>query len=83
MIKIWAKIIDNEKIVKSFELKVNNYDYHKFDQYIRKIAEKLDIPTPIVLDQHIIDFTVYHSTKFVKSDFVESIDFDKLALQSI
>lgn len=83
MIRIWAKIIIDGKIVKSFELPVKNYDYHKFDEYLRTIAEKLDIPTPVILDQHIIDFTVYRHTKFVASDFVESIDFDKLALQSI
>ena len=83
MIRIWAKIIEDGKIVKSFELSVKNYDYHKFDEYLRTIAENLDIPTPIILDRHIIDFTVYKHTKFIASDFVENISFEKLALQLI
>ncbi len=83
MIRIWAKIIDDSKIIKSCEITVMNYDYHIFEEYVREIAYKLDIPTPVVLDKHIIDFTVYKSTRFFKEDFVESVNFDKLVLENI
>ncbi|MBR2468099.1 MAG: hypothetical protein IKB42_03580 [Clostridia bacterium] len=83
MIRIWAKIIIDGKIVKSHEITVQNYDYHIFDEYVREIAYGLDIPTPVVLDKHIIDFTVYKSTRFFKEDFVESVDFEKLVLENV
>ncbi len=83
MIRIWAKILIDGKIVKSLEIKVKNYDYHKFDSYVISLCEKLDIPTPVILDKHIIDFTVYKQTKFEAADFVENIEFEKLVLQSI
>lgn len=82
MIRIWAKLVVNSKTIKSTEMSVN-YDYHNFEEYVREIAEKLDIPTPVILDKHIIDFTVYHRTRFFKEDFVESINFDKLILEDI
>ena len=71
------------KITKSCEITVTNYDYHIFDEYVREIAYALDIPTPVVLDKHIIDFTVYKSTRFFKEDFVESVDFEKLVLENV
>ena len=83
MFKIWAKIIIDGKIVKSCEITVKNYDYHIFDEYVREIAYALDIPTPVVLDKHIIDFTVYKSTRFFKEDFVENVDFEKLVLENV
>ncbi len=83
MFKIWAKIIIDGKIVKSCEITVKNYDYHIFEEYVREIAYALDIPTPVVLDKHIIDFTVYKSTRFFKEDFVESVDFEKLVLENV
>lgn len=83
MFRIWAKLITDSKTTKSCEITVVNYDYHIFEEYVREIAYKLDIPTPIVLDQHIIDFTVYKSTRFFPEDFVESVSFEKLVLENV
>ena len=81
--RIWAKIVDDTKIIKSCEITVVNYDFHIFEEYVREIAEKLDIPTPVVLDKHIIDFTVYKNTRFFTDDFVEYVNFEKLVLENI
>ena len=40
--RIWAKIVDDTKIIKSCEITVVNYDFHIFEEYVREIAEKLD-----------------------------------------
>ncbi|MBQ2863941.1 MAG: hypothetical protein IJE91_00570 [Clostridia bacterium] len=81
--RIWAKLVTESKTLKSTEIRVENYDYHIFEEYVREIAYKLDIPTPVVLDKHIIDFTVYKSTRFFTEDFVESVNFEKLVLENI
>ena len=81
--RIWAKIVDDTKIIKSCEITVSNYDFHIFESYVREIADKLDIPSPVVLDKNIIDFTVYKSTRFFTDDFVESVNFEKLVLENI
>ena len=80
--RIWAKLVTENKTLKATEITVD-YDYHIFEEYVREIAYKLDIPTPVVLDKHIIDFTVYKSTRFFVEDFVESVNFEKLVLENI
>lgn len=80
MFRIWAKIIINEKLVKDTMLEISSYDFHKFNSYMQEIAYRLDIPTPVIINRHIINFTVYNNTTFLSDDFVESINFDKLVI---
>ena len=57
-------------------------DYSLFFDYVREICEKLDCPTPVVLKSHIFSYAKYNTVKFVPSDFVEKVDFDKLVLEN-
>ena len=59
-----------------------NIDYSEFFSYVREICEKLDCPTPVVLKSHIFSYAKYNTVKFVPSDFVEKVDFDKLVLEN-
>ena len=84
MIKIWAKVNKNHKIIKQCVLeKTENMDYSLFYDYVREICETLDIPTPVVIKTHIFNYAKYNTVKFTEADFVESIDFDNLVLDNI
>ncbi len=83
MVRIWAKIIKNEKILCDCIYEhLGMTDYSLFFDYVREICERLDCPTPVVLKSHIFSYAKYNTVKFVPSDFVEKVDFDKLVLEN-
>ena len=84
MIKIWAKVIKNDKIVKQhvFE-KDGQIDYAEFFDYLREICENLDVGTPVLIKNHLFNYAKYNVVRFTKNDFVETISFDKLVLENL
>lgn len=83
MIRIWAKVIKKDKIVKQFMLeKTEEMDYAMFYDYVREICENLDIPTPVIIKTHLFNYAKYNVLRLKQDDFVESINFDKLVLEN-
>lgn len=83
MVRIWAKVIKNDKIVKQFLFeRAGLTDYSLFYDYLREICENLDIPTPVLIKTHLFNYAKYNVLRFKKDDFVESINFDKLVLEN-
>ena len=83
MVKIWAKLIKNDKIIKQtvYE-RAEQTDYSKFFEYVRDICEALDCPTPVIVKTHIFNYAKYNTLRFKSDDFVEKIYFDKLVLEN-
>ena len=82
MFKIWARTISNDKITKSLMYKgEDKFDRSKFLKYLTEICEQMDIPTPVLLKSHIRNFDAFNITRFLSSDFVESVDFDNLTVE--
>ena len=75
MIKIWAKVMDKNKIVKqtTFFDNAEKMDYSLFFEYLTKICHTLDIPTPIILKTHIFNYAKFNFVRFTKDDFVRLI----------
>ena len=83
MVRIWAKVLKNNKIVKSFVYeRLETIDYSLFFDYTRDICEALDIPTPVLIKTHLFNYAKYNNVRFTKADFVESVDFDKLVFEN-
>lgn len=84
MIKIWAKVIKNDKIIKQhvFE-KDGQIDYAEFFDYLREICENLDVGTPVLIKNHLFNYAKYNVVRFTQNDFVETIFFDKLVLENL
>ena len=83
MIKLWAKIITNNKIVKdTIYESADNYNREEFFEHISEICYKLSIPTPVVVESHLMNFEVFNLSKFLPRDFVESVDFDKFEIEN-
>ncbi len=83
MIRIWAKVIKDDKIVKQFMLeKFTVMDYSQFYEHLTEICSALDIPTPVLIKTHLFNYAKYNVVRFKKDDFVENIEFDKLVLEN-
>ena len=80
MIKIWGKIITNEKIVKSKTIKVDTENTTFFDM-LANLSHSLNIPTPVLLDKHVYDFNVFGICTFKPDDFIEDVSFDRFILE--
>lgn len=83
MIRIWAKILKNGKIIKQtvYE-REGSTDYSEFFEYVCDICETLDCPTPIIIKTHLFNYAKYNNVRFAADDFVEKIHFDKLVLEN-
>ena len=83
MIRIWAKIIKNGKIVKQYVYEREGLtDYSMFFDYVKDICENLDCPTPVLIKTHLFNYAKYNNVRFKADDFVEKINFDKLILEN-
>ena len=80
MINIWGKVFVDEKITKHFTVSVQPKECTFFDM-IKGLCEGLDIPTPVLLNKHIVDFNKFPMTLFKPVDFVEKVEFDKFIVE--
>lgn len=82
MIKIWGKLLSNDKIIKSKTIEVDASTTSFFDM-LKTLSSSLNIPTPVLLDKHVYDFNLFNMCVFKPDDFVEQVIFDKFVLQHI
>lgn len=80
MIKIWGKILTDDKVMKSVTIEVDTKKSTFFDM-LKTMTSKLNIPTPVLLEKHVNDFNVFNICFFKPDDFIEIVHFDKLVLQ--
>lgn len=83
MIKIWAKTLVKDKIILDmvYEINADKMVWSLFFDVLCEICGSLDIPTPVLLKSHTLNFAKYNFVVFSQSDFVERVDFDKLHLE--
>lgn len=83
MIKIWAKTLVKDKITQDivYEINTDKMVWSLLFNVLCEICGNMDIPTPVLLKSHTLNFAKYNFVQFVKSDFVESVNFDKLHLE--
>lgn len=83
MVRIWAKTIKKDKIIKQFVYeKEGSIDYSLFYNYVHDICVALDVSTPVIIKTHIFNYAKYNNVRFTKDDFIDKIDFDKLVLEN-
>lgn len=82
MVRIWAKVVKEEKILKDIIFEdFSQFNPDLFYDYISKICEDLDIATPVILSKHIFHYINFNNTIFTTNDFPEEIDFDKFVIE--
>lgn len=83
MVRIWARTMVGTKITRSYIYEsIDNFSEDKLRLHLEKICHELDIPTPMILKSHITSYVDFNNSVFTKSDFVESIDFDKFIIEN-
>lgn len=84
MFKIWAKIIRDDKIVHNYVLeKDDTFHLTRLSLYLAEICNELDIETPVILNKHMEHFYLFNLTTFYQTDFISSVNFDKLVIENI
>ncbi len=83
MIRIWARTMNGDKITRSFIYEsIDTLKEDTFKLHIANICHEIDIPTPLVIANHISNFENFNNAVFLPRDFVESIDFDKFVIEN-
>lgn len=83
MIKIWFKLIIEDKIIKDVVYTLNeHFSEESFNFIVSEVCNMFDTPAPIILTKHINQFLNFNTTTFTKDDFVERFDYDKLVLEN-
>ena len=71
------------KITRSYIYEsIDNFNEEHFYKHIEKICHEIDIPTPVILKNHIANYVDFNNAIFLPRDFVESIDFDKFIIEN-
>ena len=84
MVKLWIKIIKNDKIVKDVVVeREEKFDYSLFSDYITEGLYSLDEATPVIIKNHIFNFAKYNVVRFLPSDFIETVDFDYVWVENL
>lgn len=85
MLKIWGKVIKNNKIIKD-EVATSNIDGSYQDnlkQCIIELCYKFDISKPYWLPINLEQYNKRNKTIFNEHNFIEEIDFDKFTIEEI
>lgn len=80
--KIWAKLLIDGKNIKD-TLYADNFTltFETYENMLRKVAELLDISSPVTMYIHYRHFKEFNIHKFKPDDFVESFEYDVLELE--
>lgn len=70
--KVWAKIMNGDKIVKDIVFE-GDYTFEKdsFISMVQEICYKLEFFTPVILDAHVDKFAQFNRVKFLPRDFID------------
>lgn len=85
MLKIWGKVIKNNKIIKN-EVAISELDGSYQDNLkacIIELCEKFDIQKPYWLPTNLQEFNRRSKTSFNKHNFMDEIDFDKFVIEEL
>ncbi len=80
MVKIWGKILVEDKVIKGKTFEIDEKKSSFFDM-LKNVCQGINIPTPILLDKHVYDFNIFHICIFKPDDFIEPVTFEKFVLE--
>lgn len=85
MIKIWGKLIKNNKIIKQEVVTSDEAGSYQenLKRCITEICYKMDIQKPYWLNSNLEEYNRRSKTSFTRHNFIEDIDFDKFIIEDI
>lgn len=80
--RIWAKLLSKDKVKKDTVYTADSpLNEDNFQQWLYEICDSLDIPSPVLLPAHFMNFIKFHNCRFYEHDFVESFNYDRFVLE--
>ncbi len=80
--KIWARLLVDGKNVKDTLYEDNQtLTIDSYENMLRKLAELLDISSPVTMQIHFNHFKEFNIHRFRPDDFVESFDYDAMEIE--
>ena len=76
--KLWIKIIRNEKIIKDTVTEGNAENAKELHALLADVCDRLNCPVPLVTTTDASNLQKFNHVKFKARDFVEKVDFDFL-----
>ncbi len=84
MVKLWARTIKDHSAIKKYDFrKDETLEWAAFYDYVREICHAMDISTPVITKTHLFNFAKFNFVRFLKSDFIETVDFDYLIIENV
>ena len=85
MFRLWAKIFENNHLVKDTVIEDSGNDTrtHKVFHALDEVCYQFDLGKPIWLDATVQDFKRHDKARFTQDNFIEDIDFDYLEIHVI
>ena len=81
--RIWAKTMRGDKMTRSYMYTLSEaFDEERMFNYVCDITHAMDIPTPLILKSHVYNFVHFNIAKFLRTDFVDDVDFDYFILEN-
>jgi len=82
MVKIWGNIIRKNKIsASSFLSSDEEPNIEMLLTAIQHLCADLDIEMPVILNKHKIDIMNFSLVRFIPSDFMEKVDFQRFEIE--
>jgi len=85
MIRIWGKIIKNNKLIQSkvVEAKIKETYQQALSNSITDLCKIFDIEKPYWLPSNMDEFNKRGKTSFNMDNFIEEIEFDKFEIEEL
>ena len=78
MTRLWLKVITNHRISENFTAPCGANDTH---DVLVDMCKQADLPCPIWLQKHEVEFARFRRTAFLPEHFIEEVSFDKLEIE--
>ena len=75
MSRLWVKVIRKNRIDTDLAVPCQWGDQH---EVLREALQEMDLPVPMWLGKHEVEFEQYRKTSFLPDHFVEDVDFQRL-----
>lgn len=85
MLRIWGKLIKDNKIIKDkvVELVLKDTYQEALKGAITEICKELDISKPYWLEHNLEEYNTRNKVSFDENNFIEEIDFDKFEIEEL
>lgn len=85
MLRIWGKLIKDNKIIKDIVVEIMLKDSYQesLKEAIIEMCKELDIAKPYWLNHNLEEYNNRNKTSFDENNFIEEIEFDKFEIEEL